>query len=65
MPEENNKAAQNRLAKSIPSEWLNPVRRSQTKKELEALGELIAILKPLSPEQRERLLKTAAVMLEP
>lgn len=53
MPEENNNDTEQ-----------TRTRRSQTKKELEALGELIQILKPLSPEQRDRLLKAAAFMLE-
>lgn len=38
-------------------------RRSQTKKELDALGELVRILKPLTPEQRTRLSASAAVLL--
>lgn len=38
-------------------------RRSQTKRELDALGEMIRVLKPLSVEQRERLIMTSKIML--
>lgn len=39
-------------------------RRSQVKRELDALGELVQLLKPLTPEQREKLFRTAQVMLQ-
>lgn len=38
-------------------------KRSQTKRELNAVGELIRILKPYSPEDRKRLLETAGFMM--
>lgn len=38
-------------------------KRSQTKRELHAVGELIRVLKPYTPEDRKRLLETASYMM--
>jgi hypothetical protein len=38
-------------------------RRPNTKRQLEAIGELLRVLKPFTPEQRERLLATVKLML--
>lgn len=39
-------------------------RRSALKRELDAFGELVRVLKPFSKEQRARMLATAASWLE-
>lgn len=39
------------------------VRRSTLQKEMDSLEALIRILKPLTDDQRQRLLKTASIMI--
>lgn len=55
MPEDN----ENEASKSTTT------RRSQLKRELDAFAELVRILKPLSQEQRTRLVKAANELLPP